>query len=144
VATLSDYATAGILHPRSVRRRYEDLAARLGIVAADSRMPIRSLSGGNQQKVLLARWLAASPRVLLLNDPSRGVDHPTRISLYDIYREVALQGAAVVLISSEIEELLAVAQEIVVFREQTISARLRGDERTRERVLAAMFGGGDA
>jgi ribose transport system ATP-binding protein len=143
VATLSDYATAGILHPRSVRRRYQEFADRLGIVAADSGVPIRSLSGGNQQKVLLARWLAAAPRVLLLNDPSRGVDHPTRVSLYEIYREVAATGAAVVLLSTEIEELLAVGEEIVVFRDRTISARLTGEGVTRERILSAMFGGHD-
>jgi ribose transport system ATP-binding protein len=143
VATLSDHATAGVLRPRSVRRRYEEFAERLGIVAADSRVPIRSLSGGNQQKVLLARWLAGAPRVLLLNDPSRGVDHPTRVSLYEIYREVAAEGAAVVLLSTEIEELLAVGEEIAVFRDLTVSAWLRGEERTRERILSAMFGGHD-
>jgi ABC-type sugar transport system ATPase subunit len=143
VATLADHSIAGILRPQSVRRRYEQFASRLGIVAADSGAPIQALSGGNQQKVLLARWLAAAPRVLLLNDPSRGVDHPTRVSLYDIYREVAAEGAAVVVLSTEIEELLAVAEEIVVFREQTVSQHLRGESRTRERVLAAMFGGHD-
>ena len=143
VATLSDYATAGIVRPGSLRRRYAEFADRLGIVAADSGSPIRSLSGGNQQKVLLARWLAAAPRVLLLNDPSRGVDHPTRVSLYEIYREVAAEGAAVVVLSTELEEVLAVGEEIVVFRDATISAHLRGEDRTRERILSAMFGGHD-
>jgi ribose transport system ATP-binding protein len=143
VATLSEHATCGVLRPGAVRRRYEEFASRLGIVAADSNVPIRALSGGNQQKVLLARWLAASPRVLLLNDPSRGVDHRTRVSLYDIYRQVAAQGTAVVLLSTEIEELLAAADEIVVFREDTVAARLQGDDRSRERILAAMFGGHD-
>jgi ribose transport system ATP-binding protein len=143
VATLSDHATCGVLRPRTVRRRYEEFASRLGIVAADSNAPIRALSGGNQQKVLLARWLAASPRVLLLNDPSRGVDHRTRVSLYEIYRQVAAQGTAVVLLSTEIEELLAAADEIVVFREHTVAASLGGDDRSRERILAAMFGGHD-
>ncbi len=143
VATLSDDATAGVISSRSLRRRYEVFAMRLGIVAANSGMPIRSLSGGNQQKVLLARWLAARPRLLLLNDPSRGVDHPTRVSLYDVYREVAAEGAAVVLLSTEIEELLAVSDEIMVFRDHAVSSRLERDECTREQVLAAMFGGHD-
>jgi ABC-type sugar transport system ATPase subunit len=143
VATLSDYATGGIVRPRSLRRRYAEFADRLGIVAADSASPIRSLSGGNQQKVLLARWLAAAPRMLLLNDPSRGVDHPTRVSLYEIYREVAAEGAAVVLLSTELEEVLAVGDVIVVFRDATISAHLTGEDRTRERILSAMFGGHD-
>jgi ribose transport system ATP-binding protein len=141
VATLSDNALGGVLRPRELRRRYEEFSERLGVVAAGSGVPIRALSGGNQQKLLLARWLAARPNVLLLNDPSRGVDHPTRLSLYSIYREVSAEGAAVVLLSSEIEELVAVADEIVVFHEGTIAGRLRGPERTRDRILAAMFGG---
>jgi ribose transport system ATP-binding protein len=141
VATLSEHATCGVVRPRAIRRRYAEFASRLGIVAADPTVPIRALSGGNQQKVLLARWLAAAPRVLLLNDPSRGVDHPTRVSLYEIYRQVADEGTAVVLLSTEIEELLAAADEIVVFREHTVAGRLTGEARSRDRILAAMFGG---
>jgi ribose transport system ATP-binding protein len=141
IGTLRQNARAGVLDRRAIRRQYEAFAERLGIVCAGQGTPIGTLSGGNQQKVLLARWLAADPRVLLLNDPSRGVDHPTRISLYRLYREVAAEGASVVLLSTEIEELLLVADEIVVFRDQTVSARLEGAQRTRDRVLAAMFGG---
>lgn len=143
VATLREDRRLGVLRSSATRDRYERFARRLGIVAASGDQRIGSLSGGNQQKVLLARWLAAQPRVLLLNDPSRGVDHRTRLSLHTIYREVAAEGAAVVLLSTEIEELLSVADEIVVFRDQCPSARLSGDERTQAAVLAAMFGGHD-
>lgn len=140
IATLRDDAKLGVLNSRAVRRRFDAYAKALGVVAASPRTPIRSLSGGNQQKVLLARWLAAEPKVLLLNDPSRGVDHRTRLALYGLYRRVADEGAAVVLLSSEIDELLTVADEIVVFRDKSVSERLVGAARDRDRVLAAMFG----
>lgn len=140
VATLRENSRLGVLNRRAINRRYREFAAELGIVTEGPGAPIRSLSGGNQQKVLLARWLAAAPKVLLLNDPSRGVDHRTRLQLYSLYRRVADGGSAVVLLSTEIEELLAAADEIVVFREHTIAGRLRREDAGRDRVLAAMFG----
>lgn len=140
VATLATNSHFGILDRRAINRRYREFADELGIVTDGPGAPIRSLSGGNQQKVLLARWLAAAPKVLLLNDPSRGVDHRTRLQLYSLYRRVADEGAAVVLLSTEIEELLTAADEIVVFREHTISGRLARQGAGRDAVLAAMFG----
>jgi ABC-type sugar transport system ATPase subunit len=143
IATLRRESRFGILRSGRIRRRYEEFAAELGIVAADPGASIRTLSGGNQQKVLLARWLAADPRVLLLNDPSRGVDHRTRLSLHALYRQLAAQGACVVLLSTEIEELLLVADAVTVFREFSVSGRLAGSALTRDAVLTAMFGGVD-
>ncbi|MFA4928941.1 MAG: ATP-binding cassette domain-containing protein [Patulibacter sp.] len=140
ISTLREHTRFGIVNAKSVRRRFDAFADQLGLVTAGPGASIRSLSGGNQQKVLLARWLAAGPRVLLLNDPSRGVDHRTRLALYGLYRRVADEGAAIVLLSTEIEELLMVADEIVVFRDKSVSGRLVGDDRDRDRVLAAMFG----
>lgn len=141
VASLSRYSRWGVLRRRLIRRRYEELAAELGIVTASPRSSIRTLSGGNQQKVLLARWLAVEPRVLLLNDSSRGVDHRTRLSLHALYRRLADEGASVVLLSTEIEELLAVADDVTVFRDYTVSARLQREELSRDAILKAMFGG---
>ncbi|MCU1406057.1 MAG: transporter, partial [Glaciihabitans sp.] len=123
-----------------VRAEYNAYAAELGIVCASPGAPIRTLSGGNQQKVLLARWLAAAPKVLLLNDPSRGVDHPTKVAMYDLYRRLADTGTAVVLLSSEIEELLMVADSTVVFRDGSVQAILSRQKMTRQNILSAMFG----
>ena len=84
--------------------------------------------------------LARSPEVLLLNDPTRGVDVATRRTLYRVFRDLARQGMALVLLSSEIEEVIEVCDRVLVFREQSVSARLSGAEKTSERVIAAMFG----
>src|SRR3989442_1043971 len=95
---------------------------------------------GNQQKVLLARWLALEPRVLLLNDPTRGVDQRTREALYHAFRDLAREGMALVVLSSEIEEILRLCHRVLVFRDQHVVARLAGAELSHDRVIAAMFG----
>jgi ribose transport system ATP-binding protein len=97
------------------------------------------LSGGNQQKVLLARWLAIAPKVMILDDPLRGVDAATKAEIYDVFRDLAARGVSLLLLSTEIEELLATCDRVVVFREAEICRVLHGAALTRETVIAAMF-----
>jgi ribose transport system ATP-binding protein len=130
----------GLLSFGRRRRRYEAYREKLSIVAPRPDVPITTLSGGNQQKVLLARALALDPSFLLLNDPTRGVDVATRHVLYDVFRGLAAEGMALVILSSEIEEVLVLCNRVLVFREQEISAELSGTEMTAEAVIAAMFG----
>ena len=98
------------------------------------------MSGGNQQKVLLARALALEPGILLLNDPTRGVDVATRHVLYDVFRELAREGMALVILSSEIEEILLLCSRVLVFRENHVTAEMAGDAMTTDNVISAMFG----
>lgn len=140
IPSLRRFSRAGWLDRRRMRDHFASYCDHLGIVAASSDAPIVSLSGGNQQKVILARWLAAEPAVLLLNDATRGVDLHTRRSLYEVFRTFVAEGGCVVLLSTEIEELLEVADRIVVFREDGISAELGGADVQEQHVLAAMFG----
>jgi ribose transport system ATP-binding protein len=131
----------GLIDKANQRARYQEWQRRLEIVAPDPRAPITSLSGGNQQKVLLARWLALGPRVLLLNDPTRGVDQRTREVLYATFHDLARkEGLSLVVLSTEIEEVLRLCHRILVFREGQVSARLSGESLSHERVIAAMFG----
>lgn len=139
--TLDRSARFGLLS----RRRSEDAFGRhrerLGIVLASPAAPITSLSGGNQQKVLLARLLEAQPRVMLLNDPTRGVDHPTRLALFALFEELAREGGlGVVVLSTEIDEIVSHCHRAIVFREGAPSAELDRAELSMDRVLAAMFG----
>jgi galactofuranose transport system ATP-binding protein len=111
------------------------------IVFRDAGAPIGTLSGGNQQKVLLARWLACEPRLLLMNDPTRGVDLGTRLRLYAAFKTLARDGGIpIVVLSSEIEEILQLCDRVLVFREQALARELRRDELAMDRVIAAMFG----
>lgn len=131
---------AGILRPRLTFRRFAEYVARFAIKLGRQQDRITTLSGGSQQKVVVARWLASEPRALLLNDPTRGVDFETKRDLYRILREVILDDAGVIYLSTEIEELQRVCDRVVVFRNRTIETELLNREATSDRLLAALFG----
>ena len=109
---------------------------RLRLVAASLRMPVRSLSGGNQQKVLFGRALLARPRVLVCDEPTRGVDVGAREEIYSLIEALATSGVAIVLISSDLKELIGVAQRILVVRDARIVAELPPDAQERDIVDA--------
>jgi ABC-type sugar transport system ATPase subunit len=118
-------------------RRYLD---QLAIKLTSSAQPITTLSGGNQQKVVMARWLAVSPSVLLLNDPTRGVDLNAKRDLYKLLGQLAGDGVAVVMLSTEVDELIELMDRVLVFREGSVFAELRRHELAREVLVASFFG----
>jgi ABC-type sugar transport system ATPase subunit len=131
----------GLISRSKLKARFAKWRERLEIVAGNPAAPITTLSGGNQQKVLLARWLALDPRVLLLNDPTRGVDQRTRETLYHAFTEMARsERMSLVILSTEIEEVLRLCDRVLVFREGEVSARLAGAAMSQNSVIAAMFG----
>ena len=140
IATAGRDAVAGLIGAARRRRRYEAYGERLAIMAPRPWAPITTLSGGNQQKVLLARVLALEPRILLLDDPTRGVDVATRRTLYGVFRDLARDGMGLVILSSEIEEILALCDRVLVFREQELGGRLAGADMRPQAIIAAMFG----
>jgi rhamnose transport system ATP-binding protein len=98
------------------------------------------LSGGNQQKVVIAKWLATKPTVLLLDEPTQGVDIGAKAEVHRIISQLAAQGMAIVLISSELLEILGMADRIVVLREGQIAAEFGGNDASQERIMAAATG----
>jgi len=138
--TYRAHTTAGMIRWRDVRGALERFREQLGLRMGKPRASIGSLSGGNQQKVLIARWLAAEPRVLLLDDPTRGVDAATKSDLHGRFRQFAREeGMGIILLSTEIEELLEVCDRILVMRKGSVAAELRGDA-GEDKILASMFG----
>jgi ribose transport system ATP-binding protein len=101
---------------------------------------VQDLSGGNQQKVLLSKWLACNPKVLIADEPTRGVDVGAKVAIHQMLIEVAAAGIGILLISSEIEELVGLAHRILVFRKGTIVGEFKEGIASREEVLAAAFG----
>jgi ribose transport system ATP-binding protein len=140
VSTLSRDTRLGLISPAARKARYEIYREKLSIVAPRPDAPITTLSGGNQQKVLLARALALEPAILLLNDPTRGVDVATRHVLYDVFRGLAADGIGLVILSSEIEEILLLCHRVLVFRENEVAAEIVGTALTTDSVISAMFG----
>jgi monosaccharide-transporting ATPase len=101
---------------------------------------IRELSGGNQQKVLLARWLCRNPKLLLLDEPTRGIDIGARAEIHALIEEMARAGLAVVMISSELEELVETCSRIVVLRDGASVAELTGNDIDTNAILHAIAG----
>jgi ribose transport system ATP-binding protein len=123
------------------RKLADRLIERFDIKVADPAMPVRMLSGGNQQKVVLAKWLGTDPDVLVMDEPTAGVDIGTKSEILEQIRALADAGKAVLLISSEYAELLAVADRILVLRDGTIAQELtRSDIRDEESLQLAVQG----
>jgi ribose transport system ATP-binding protein len=104
------------------------------------RQPVRSLSGGNQQKVVIGKWLLDRPEVLILDEPTRGIDVGAKHEVYGIIHELAAQGTGVLMISSEVEELIGMCDRMLVMHNGEVRAELRRGEFQQERILAAAFG----
>lgn len=116
----------------AVAKEYTD---RLAIKAHTVRQVAGSLSGGNQQKVVLARCLAPNPRVLILDEPTRGIDVGAKVEIYEIMNNLVEQGVAIIMISSELPELLSISDRIIVMHEGVITGELDPDEATEEKVM---------
>jgi rhamnose transport system ATP-binding protein len=140
MAVLPELSPGGILRPRRERvlaRRFMD---QLRIKATTPAQVVRSLSGGNQQKVVLAKWLAAEPRILLLDEPTHGVDVGTKADVHRTISHLAKQGLTILLISSELLEVLGMSDRILVMREGRLVAELSRTDATQERVIQAAAG----
>jgi rhamnose transport system ATP-binding protein len=105
---------------------------------------VGSLSGGNQQKVVLAKWLASKPRVLILDEPTRGIDIGAKVEVHRIIGELAASGLGIILISSDLPEVLAMSDRILVLHEGRITAEIARNQATEERVMFAATGSADA
>lgn len=140
VQNLSLVVLRGLTRCGLVRRRAEhELAARLAqdwqVRAARLDMPAEALSGGNQQKLVLGKWLAANPRVLLLDEPTRGVDVAAKAEIHRRIRQLASQGMATVVISSELPEILRLADRIIVLCEGRLTGELSREEASEKKIL---------
>jgi ribose transport system ATP-binding protein len=99
-------------------------------------VPVGSLSGGNQQKVVIAKWLMRKPRIILLNDPTRGIDVGTKQEIYTLLRRLADEGAAIVLYSTDYDELIGCCDRVLVMYDGTVRAELSGAELTERALIA--------
>ena len=112
----------------------------LDIRPADRERPIKFLSGGNQQKAILARWLATEPRLLILDEPTRGIDIGAHAEILKMIEKLCADGMSLVVISSELEELTAVAHRVVVLSDRRHVAELSGSRMTADNIMQAIAG----
>lgn len=136
ISRLSDVAPQGVIDTRRERRTVKGHIARLSIRTRGPAALVRNLSGGNQQKVIFAKWLHARCRILLIDEPTRGVDVGAKREIYALLRELAASGVGIVMVSSELPEILGMSDRILVMREGRITAALEAAEATEERIIA--------
>jgi len=141
LASLPRFSPGGWLRPRREERAVRDLAQELDLQAPSLGAPVSTLSGGNQQKALLARLCLTEPAVLLLDEPTRGVDVTAKARIHRLIDEWSRAGRAVALTSSELPELLALSDRVLVLHRGEVRAELERHEATAERVIAAALGG---
>jgi ribose transport system ATP-binding protein len=137
LAILRRLARFGVLRQRAERHSAESMATRLKIRMAGLRSPAGSLSGGNQQKVLVGRWLLAEPAILLLYDITRGVDIATKHELYELMMQLAAEGRSILFYSSDTEELAHLCHRVLVMREGKVATELTAPDITAEHIVAA-------
>ncbi len=141
LAALPTLTRAGIVDRKQQEEIVERFIQRLGIKTAGPEQKIRELSGGNQQKVLLARWLCLNPRLLLLDEPTRGIDVGAKGEIQKLVEELAASGMGVLLISSELEEIIEGSDHVVVLRDGKTVAEMPQEELSQDAILAAMAHG---
>ena len=134
-ATLYPTAKVGLADRSGQRRRAGDVAEKLRIRMADLSQPIRNLSGGNQQKAVFGRWVLAGSKVLLLDEPTRGVDVGAKVEIYNIINEVTAAGGAVLMASSDLPEVLGMSDRILVMSGGQLAGQLPKDS-TQDEVMA--------
>ena len=136
VASLGQYLGAfGLLNEKQIKTVVDHNVERLRVKTPSTKTKIESLSGGNQQKVILARWLANDPDILILDEPTRGIDVGAKYEIYQIINNLAAEGKSIIMITSEMSELLGVSDRIMVMCEGRIAGFLDKEEATQESVM---------
>jgi ABC-type sugar transport system ATPase subunit len=140
LASLDEHCVLGWRNPWAERARAESTCEQLRVKTPSADALVSTLSGGNQQKVALAKWMLTRPRVLLLDEPTRGVDIGAKQDVYRLMRAWTEAGISILLVTSELPELLMLSDRILVLHRGRITARYDRDEATAEAVLAAAMG----
>jgi ABC-type sugar transport system ATPase subunit len=138
---LKDFSAAGFMNNRQVEENAHEAVRDFRIVTPGINQIVNNLSGGNQQKVLLGIWFGIKPRLLIVDEPTRGVDVGARSEIYELLRKLAKTGIAVMVISSDLPEILGISDRIYVMKDGRISGELSREEATEDKVLTLALGG---
>ncbi|BCB81833.1 hypothetical protein Pflav_082430 [Phytohabitans flavus] len=130
----------GLLGPRSEREDAREWTRRLQVKAGHLADPVSTLSGGNQQKVVLAKWLSTNPRVLIVDEPTRGIDVGTKAEVHRLMSQLAADGVAVLMVSSELPEVLGMADRVLVMHEGRLVEEIARERADEESVMLAATG----
>ncbi len=141
LASLERISQAGVINKNEEIKRSEQFVRELRTKTPSLEQRVGNLSGGNQQKVVIAKWLLTSPKVLFLDEPTRGIDVGAKVEIYNIMNKLVDQGVCVVMISSELPEVLGMSDRILVIHEGHLTGSFSRDEATEEKVMYSATGG---
>jgi ribose transport system ATP-binding protein len=139
IASIGDCSRGGFLSRRAEADIAQKMAKTLDIRMRDVKQEAKSLSGGNQQKVVLAKWLLAAPSLLMLDEPTRGIDVGAKAEIYSLLRKLADDGVAVLFVSSDVPEILGLADRILVMSRGVLAGELNGDTASEEEILTLAY-----
>ncbi len=137
LANLDAVSKYGFISRKDEEQLSKKFIEKLRIQVPASNMEVEKVSGGNQQKVVIAKWLATHPKILLLDEPTRGIDVGAKAEIYNLINKLATQGMAIIVVSSELPEILAVCDNILVMSESKLTAKLSREEATEELIMKA-------
>ena len=140
LTVLGKLTRGGLISSRSEEELAQTWGQRLRLKAANMTVPVGTLSGGNQQKVVIGKWLAADPKVLIIDEPTRGIDVGAKAEVYRTLADLVREGMAVLMISSELPEVLGMADRVLVMHEGRLSAELTRADANEERIMSAALG----
>jgi ribose transport system ATP-binding protein len=148
MASLKRFARGGIVDRDAENRAIDEMISLLAIKTDGTAVAVGTLSGGNQQKIVIAKWLMTKPRVILLNDPTRGIDVGTKTEIYQLLRKLAAAGAAIVYYSTDYDELVGCCDRVLVLYDGAVGRVLSGEEITERALVSSALnlgsGGTDA
>ena len=136
IASYKNYTNSGVIDQKKVDAVVKDSIQKLNIKTPSGKTLIQSLSGGNQQKVIIARWLANNPDILIMDEPTRGIDVGAKYEIYQIMIDLVKQGKSIIMISSEMPELIGMSNRIIVMCNGHITGEVEGEEATQERIMS--------
>ena len=143
MASLKKLCSRGVIQTNEETKRtlrYVDL---MRVKATSLKQPVKALSGGNQQKVVIGKWLMTEPKVLILDEPTRGIDVGAKLEIYNEMNSLVEEGVCIIMISSELPEILGMSDRIYVMSEGRITGEFDIKEATQEKIMAAAIGGGE-
>ena len=138
---MGSFKTGPFLNNKAEEAAVDGQIADIHIKVADKKLPILSLSGGNQQKVVIAKGLLTEPKILLMDEPSRGIDIGAKTEVFEIIHEFSERGLSIIVISSELKEIMAIADRIYVLSNGKLTGELMGSQITEDELVRASYAG---
>lgn len=138
---LGHLCPSNIMHRDKMLSFSQDLSDRLGVKTQSVHLPVSSLSGGNQQKVVIAKWIGLSPSIIIMDEPTRGIDIGAKRDIYDLMNELTNQGVSIIMVSSELPEILGMSDRVMVIHEGSVAGILDRADATAESIMTLATGG---